>query len=232
MKGVYFDNIHSFDDLGLILSKAVIEPPSIKTKKIEVPGADGVINLTQFDGNVHYYNRKISLTFTARNANKYWNSIISMVSNALHGKEMDIVLEDDPAYIWHGVVSVKEQFKKKTIGTIEVEVDAEPYKYSKFTSTDDVEWDSFDFNNGIMQNLNNILVSDVKEVSFYGYRKSVVPVFMVTESSTISVIFNGKETQLNCGENKILDIVIKEGINTLTFKGEGLVEIRFRGGSL
>lgn len=230
MKCVYFDNIHSYDDLGLILSSVVVEPPEVKTKKIDVPGSDGVIDLTQFDGDIHYNNRKISLTFTAKGITYNWASVFSEVNNKLHGKEMNIVLSDDPNFMWHGRVSVKSHTKASTNGKIEIEVDAEPYKYTKMSSVEDVEWDTFDFNNGIMQNLNDIAIDGDRVVSVYGYSSKAVPVIEVT--GTMSVTYNGITTVLEEGKNKVLYIIIKEGVNTLSFSGNGKVSIEFRGGSL
>lgn len=230
MEGVYFDNIHTGNDLNLILSSAVIEPPEIKTNQIKITGADGIIDLTEFDGNIHYNNRTIIFTFSADKVRKHWNSVISEINNKLHGRKMDVILDDDPAFIWHGRVNVKSHKKDCRTGTIEIEVDADPYKYSRFTSLEDVEWDSFDFNEGIMQCLKDIPVEGRTEVEVIGYRKNVVPVIHVT--GTIRVVWNGITTILPEGENKILNVVIREGSNILTFIGNGVVSIEFRGGSL
>lgn len=230
MKGVYFGDLHSFRDLGLILSNVEISPPQVKTKKIEIPGADGEIDITEFDGNVYYYNRTISLTFSATDAHKQWAYIYSRVCNAIHGKEMNIVFEDDPCYRWHGRVNVFAHSKMKSIGTIDIEIDTEPYKYTIKNSLEEVTWDDFNLETGIMQTFKDIAVEGTQEVEVFGYRKNVVPVIIV--AGTISVTYNGKTTALSQGRNKVLHIVIKEGKNTLTFTGSGTVSIEFAGGSL
>lgn len=230
MKGVYFDGIHSYDDLGLILSSVEIEPPQIKTKKIDIPGANGSIDLTQFDGKIHYYDRTLTFVFTARGIAKSWASVFSEVTSRLHGREMDIVLDDDPFYTWHGRVSVKSYKRGKSNGTIEIEVDASPYKYSRFATDQEVEWDTFDFTNGILQCLKNIVVDGTTEVKAVGYAENTVPVISVT--GTVSVTYDGITTALPEGKNKILSITIREGENTLIFTGKGTVTIEYRGGSL
>ena len=143
---------------------------------------------------------------------------------------MDIVLSDDPNFVWHGRVSLKSHTKAKTNGTIEIEVDAEPYKHTKTSSVEDVEWDTFDFNNGIMQNLKDIAIDGNRAVEVIGYSVKTVPVIEVT--GAVSVTYNGITTVLEEGRNKILYISIKEGVNTLLFSGNGSVSIEFRGGSL
>lgn len=229
MNGVWFNELHT-EDLKLILSETIISPPKIKTKYIKIPGMDGIIDLTEFDGNIHYDNRTIKFIFNVDYANKYWKSIISEVNNKLHGRKMDIIMDDDPAFIWHGRVTVKNQDKYCRTGKIEIEVDADPYKYSRFTSLEEKEWDSFDFENDIMQCLKDVEINGDTEIEVIGYRKNVLPV--IYAAGTVSVVCNGTKTELAEGKNKILNIVIKEGRNIFHFSGKGTISIEFRGGSL
>ena len=42
MKGITFGNLHTYDDLQLILTTKEIGAPTVKSKKIDIEGADGV----------------------------------------------------------------------------------------------------------------------------------------------------------------------------------------------
>ena len=42
--GIYFDNIHSFYDLNLVLSKVEISPAKPKTSYVDIPGGNGSID--------------------------------------------------------------------------------------------------------------------------------------------------------------------------------------------
>lgn len=42
MKGITFGNLHTYDDLQLILTTKEIGAPAVKSKKIDIEGADGV----------------------------------------------------------------------------------------------------------------------------------------------------------------------------------------------
>lgn len=66
MIGVMFGNKHSYRDFGLILSSKTIPLPKPKTDLINVPGADGSIDLSTVltDGDVKYENRSITCKFT------------------------------------------------------------------------------------------------------------------------------------------------------------------------
>ena len=65
MMGVIFGEKHSYRDWGLVLkSRPVISPPTPKTKLIQVPGSDRVIDLTEsLTGAVHYELRQMSFEF-------------------------------------------------------------------------------------------------------------------------------------------------------------------------
>lgn len=54
MKCVSFGTYHSYDDFSLILASKEIAAPKTKTLKIDVEGADGSIDLTEFFGDPKY----------------------------------------------------------------------------------------------------------------------------------------------------------------------------------
>ena len=60
---------------------------------------------------------------------------------------------------------------------------------------------------------------------------TVNPIIKVTNDMTIVV--NGEERNLKANrENEIPDLFIKEGVNTLHFKGSGVATIVYQGGEL
>lgn len=130
MKGVKFDNFHSFYEWGLILSEKEIKSPKPKTMEFEIEGSDGVLDYTEFFGGVKFENRKLSFKFTKANiVPDGFLALFSVVQNALHGRKMKIILDDDPDHYYIGRVMVNEWKANKRIGEIIIDVDAEPYKY-------------------------------------------------------------------------------------------------------
>ncbi len=130
MKGVKFGDYHSYDEWGLILTEKEIKSPKPKTIEIEIEGSDGVLDYTEFFGGVKYENRSLSFTFRKANiAPDAFLALYSEVQNALHGKKMQIILDDDTAFYYYGRVTINEWKSNKRIGEIVIEVDAEPYKY-------------------------------------------------------------------------------------------------------
>lgn len=47
MKGVTFGTYHSYDDFNLLLTSKEVAAPKVKTIEIDVPGADGALDLTE-----------------------------------------------------------------------------------------------------------------------------------------------------------------------------------------
>ena len=64
MKGIQFNDIHSYYDLNLILSVVNIPPAQPKTNYVDLPGGEGSLDLTEALGEVKYNDRDCTFTFT------------------------------------------------------------------------------------------------------------------------------------------------------------------------
>lgn len=232
MIGVKFNDKHSYDDFGLILSSKSIPLPKPKTESVTVPGSDGELDLSTAltDGEVKFNNRTLTFKFSLLTKSRTWEGIKSAVSNYLHGKKMNVILDTDKAFYYVGRCTVDPFSESKKGATLTIKVNADPYKYDILDSTEEWEWDSFNFETGIIYNLNEISVTPNTEITIPSRRMKVVPV--ITTSAAMDVVFNGVYYSLEQGDNRILNIIFSEGENKLTFKGTGVVTIRFRGGSL
>jgi len=135
MKGVTFGNYHSFDDFNLILSQKRIGTPSPKTNVIDIAGGDGVLDLTEYFGEVKYNNRSISFDFSTTVPQAQFMDLFSQVQNALHGQKMRITLDDDPEYYYVGRISVSEWKADKSIGKLTIDCDCDPWKYKQNETT-------------------------------------------------------------------------------------------------
>ena len=103
MNGITFGGFHSYRDFSLILAQKTIGTPSPKTEVIDIPGGDGVLDLTEFFGEIKYNNRNLSFEFSSVVIPEDFMSLFSMVQNALHGKKMKITLDDDPGWFYMGL---------------------------------------------------------------------------------------------------------------------------------
>lgn len=130
MLGVLFGDKHTYWDWGLILkSYPDISPPAPKTKIIQVPGSDVVIDLTEtLTGGVVYEPRTLSFEFTLMDKRSQWPTTYSDILESLHGRRMDIVLDDDPDYCYTGRVAVDSLDADKRTATLRITAEVEPYK--------------------------------------------------------------------------------------------------------
>lgn len=236
MDGVYFGDKHSYRDWGLLLkSRPIISPPSPKTVYVDIPGSDGIIDLTEsLTGDVKFNNRPIKFEFIVIDARNRWSNIYSEIMDFLHGQQLKIILDEDPTYYYIGRVQVNEWKSDKVYSTITIEGNVEPYKMEMFSSLEDWEWDSFNFETGIIRDYKELRVNGSLTFTIEGRRKAVIPSFIVKSDNGAGLVvqFNGSAYTLPDGTNRLLNIVIKDGLNTLNFFGNGTVSIDYRGGRL
>lgn len=229
MIGVKFDDKHSWDDFGMILSSKEISPPQVQKNELKIPVRDGSIDLTTaITDAVKYYDRKIILNFTVIESK--WESTISQVQEYLHGQRIHIILDDDSSFYYVGRVEVNKWTSKKKIGTIVVECTVEPFKYDILSSAVEWEWDIFDFEEGIINETGGLIVNGTTTITLICRKKRMFPTF--TASADMTVTFEGETFNLKAGSQKVYDIFFTEGNNELTFKGNGTVTIDYIGGSL
>ena len=117
------------EKFGLCLTgESTFGPPSTKTYTVDVPGGDGVLDLTEaLCGDVVYGNRSMSLTFLVASSGDF-EKVKTEVAGFLHGRKLDFSLSFDPGYTYTGRFSVNEWHSSARHGVIVVDVDAEPYK--------------------------------------------------------------------------------------------------------
>lgn len=133
IKGVSFGSIHT-STLGLYLTRADIDAPAPKKYNVDVPGGQGVLDLTEYFGSVSYDNRNLILTFTLPLIGNELLSAYSQILNALNGKYFDrIILDDDADYHYKGRAVVRNLQKGK-LSRVIVECDCLPFKFEN-TST-------------------------------------------------------------------------------------------------
>lgn len=130
MRGVTFGTKHSYSDWGLMLKKTpIISAPQPKTHYVDIPGMDGRLDLaTMLTGKVQYKNRTIEMEFVSMAGRAEWPAIYTDILNALHGKETEIRLDDDPLHSYKGRVTVGDPERVNNTVTLTMSAEVEPYK--------------------------------------------------------------------------------------------------------
>ena len=185
---------------GLVLLDGyTLSPPEPKTYTVDVPGGDGVIDLTQsLTGDVAFNNREQEFNFAVLNPQDF-EQVKTKVSNFLHGKEFDYQITMDPDYTYHGRFTVTDYVHSKyaypgIVGTFTVSVSAEPYKLKKKMSY------SLNATGGKMFRLES-------------GRKPVHPIIECTQPCKVR--WNDKVVQVPAGTYRLNDVLFTEGFNEI-----------------
>ena len=201
MKGVRFGNYHSYDDFSLILSQKTIGAPSPKTETIDIPGGDGVLDLTEFFGETKYNNRNLSFEFSTIVPQSEFMNLFSRVQDALHGQKMQIVLDDAPEWYYTGRISVSEWKAEKAVGKLTIDCDCEPYKTK------------------LSQTVVTKTVNGPTTVILTNSKRSVIPTIDIT--GEVQLTFGTNFYTLAAGRYDLPGVQLVNGENTILLDGAG-----------
>lgn len=143
--------VSSWDYYHLIpQTRPVILPPDVQENTVEVPGSNGVVDLSDvLLGHPLYYNRKGSLDFYVDHTFSWtWDTAYDTLLNDLHGFKKKVILTDAKGFYYEGRMSVNTWKSEKLCSSITLDYNFAPYKRMLFTSGQDWLWDPFDFVNG------------------------------------------------------------------------------------
>lgn len=149
---VTFGEKNTWDDWRIVpATRPLFDPPPQKVKTVDVPGGDGLIDLSQaLSGRPVFQNRTGSMEFIVMNDFRPWQIAYSDILAYLHGQRMRAVLEDDPGYFYEGRFTVNAWKSEKDWSRIVIDYSVEPYKRSLESSLDPWKWDPFNFQNGVI----------------------------------------------------------------------------------
>lgn len=253
---VTFGDKNTWDDWHLVpSSRPVFNPPTLKTKTLEIPGGDGVIDLSEaLTGYPVYNNRTGSMEFIVVNdfyepvkTHQEWYEVYSNIMDYLHGQQLQAFLEDDKEYYYEGRFTVNNWKSDKNHSIITIDYDVGPYKWLIHSSLEDWLWDPFNFETGVIpiNNFKNIAVtatyeSHIFEKTLFG-RAPVCPSFIVSTTSGQGMYIRFVNPKLGTdvtkwvsdGTTQIPEFIFLGEKVTMYFKcvsGTGTVSIDFRQG--
>ena len=227
---VIFGNKHSWLDWHLVpMSKPVVPPPEVVENYVDIPGANGQLDLTDvMNGFPTYKSRSGEFSFIIDP--KYWflDKAYPEIANYIHGRRMRIILTDDPDWCYEGRVSISGADSGRDYSTISFKYVVDPFKLTvnPLPGYDNLEVEGTG---------NNSLVVDIS-VGLSPMR--VIPKITadITSSSMTAVLHRAGETDVGTvisqGSYRYPALVLGPGLNRITFSGEGTVSIEVRGGSL
>ena len=234
---ITFGDKNTWDDWHLIPSKRPsFNPPTVKSQYVDIPGGNGVLDLTEsLTGYPLYNTRTGSWEFYVENGFKPWDELYSEISNYLHGQKLRAILEDDPGFYYEGRFTVDEWNSDSWWSTITIGYDVYPYKKELTSSLEDWLWDPFNFETGIVREYGELEVNNTLSLEIPSRQEYICPKIIVASSdgSGMNLQYNSKTYHLNDGENLLPEVTFGGGVTvTLKFTGNGTVSVDYQGGSL
>lgn len=129
---------NTYHNWYLVPSKRpVFTTPAVKKHTVEIPGGDGIIDMTEaLAGRPTYGNRTGSFEFIVLNdfsehgPRVYdWVAINEDLMAYLHGQRRYAVLEDDPGYFYDGRFTVDSWSSENDYARVTIGYDVAPFKY-------------------------------------------------------------------------------------------------------
>lgn len=209
MEGITFGEVHSYRDLKLLLAKKEMGSPAVKTNEVDIPGADGKLDMTDFFGEPKYDNVTHKFDFITQEEREKFPLQFAVIKNAIHGKKVRIVLDDDPTFFYLGRCHVSSFTNEKGAGAVGVDCDCEPYKYKMQPTTVQVTLDG------------------TQTVSLTNARKRAVPEVRIETEGSIRIEYQVSNIwELGSGIFTLPELELTEGENPVTLTGTG--EITFK----
>lgn len=215
MKGVSFHGFHSFRDLHLLMTGKEIGAPEVKRQTIDIEGADGELDYTDFFGEPKYMNAQHRFEFESIQPRNEQLQQFTDIKNKIHGKKGRIILDDDPSFFYVGRCFVSKYTNEKNIGRISVDCDCEPYKYK------------------LAETVVTRAVDGVEDITLTNARKRAVPLVTIRTDTSMGVVYGADQIwELAAGSYMLPELELVEGDNHVTVTGTGTITFTWQEGVL
>lgn len=229
---------HTLNDWGLALgNNNYIGEPQMETTYIKVPGRNGLIDASEVvSGRRVFTKRQLAFELGGVRERLGWDSVISAFRNHIEGRICQLTLDNDKNYYWRGRVYIEDFDRFRELGTFTLAVpSAEPYKYSRYSSSEPWLWDPFNFETDMITYIGAITVVGTASVTIPAGHMATTPDLVVSDktSTDFTVTVDSVTYPLTVGSNKIPSILVDGDVDVeLTFTGDAKVQIVYRSGSL
>ena len=212
-KGALVGDEHTLRDWGAIITNTdVIGMPEPQTILLDVPGRSGRLDLSEvLTGDVSYGNREIKMELAAEKDSEGWQEMCLHIFNKYHGRNVQVIFDDDSAYYYYGRASVTDLKRLRRAGQMVLTVDAEPFKY-ELAETNVTYSASTASLSGTLSN-GRMMVSPE-----------------VTVSAPCQLFHEGKVFTLTAGKQSVPGFVLHEGDNAVSLTGTRSATFTYRRG--
>lgn len=122
---------NTWDNWHLIpVTRPVMAQPTPAYNYVEIPGADGSMDLTDYlIGRPTYSDRQGTFEFYVANDYGNWESRRAEIASFLNGSKMKVYLEDDPQHYYEGRFFFKSWTPDASHSKVTIEYRVKPYRY-------------------------------------------------------------------------------------------------------
>ena len=234
---------HTFNDWKMtIINNNYIGDPEVETNYLDVPGRDTMLDYSEaLTGRPVYKSRPIKIELQGLREKMSWDIEVSRLRNILHGRIAKVYFDNDESHYWEGRIYLREMDREKTLGSFVLEMPtAQPFKYDKFSSTVDYDWDTFDFEEDVDRYIGVLDFTEGYTVEIPISEIPGVPVVLVinvttlrSDTLTMRSSSNNKTYSLKRGRNRYPELhVAGASVVTLTFTGSAKLTIDYRAARL
>ena len=144
------NGINTWNDWHIIpAEKPSIELPTFETHIDDLFGRSGAIDMTHkaYNGKIAYNDRVGSLRFYIDHDKEDWRELRKKIIEALHGKVIKMVLEDDLSYYYIGRFTLTEIASQPSYSQLVLSYQLDPYRYPIISDAilGQIYWDPFNF---------------------------------------------------------------------------------------
>lgn len=212
---IVFGTYDTAADGLLTLTGWALSAPEYQSNMVEVPGRDGSLDLSTAltDGEPRYKSRTLTATFeTSEGTREARKERLDTMVNWLDGWRMDIYLPDDTTHYITGRVHVAVEYNDLAHGAATVTAVCDPWRYSETETV-----------------VTLTAGSEAQTASLVNSgRRSQAPTLTVDSDSQVTLVYGSYSWALGSGVYILPDLILRQGSNSLTYSGEGTVEIRYR----
>lgn len=189
----------------ILLSDLVIGTPELKSEWVEIPAADGSLNMSYAltGGEPTFQMREIVFSLYPIGMNEQEAAAAKMdLMTFCHGRETTLKLPEDPDHYFKGVFTIGEK-SGYNITTIPVTVTAYPYR----------------FKNDVTQVEVTVPSSGSGSVTLQNEGRRVIPEFVTTATSSFTVTKGSSTYSFTNGTTSFPQLYLDAGSTTLTYTG-------------
>ncbi|MFV0527765.1 MAG: hypothetical protein ACK5MN_03445 [Lachnospiraceae bacterium] len=228
MKGITFNGLHSFKDLGVTISSKEIGSPAKAKTIVKIPFSNTEYDMSELYGSQQYENRTLTYVFNiwsiARQDKMSAEALKTRIINSYTSVNVLTPLYDDdmPGYYFMAEIREESTYTEgANYGELTLVFTAYPFRIHT-SAEGKIEWDSFNFITDTLQETEFDIDGEKSIILRNAGAVSAFPT-LITDAP-MEITLNGTTYSVEVGTSESLSFVLKQGENEILIVGTGHIE--------